>query len=481
MKKISWIILINSVFLSCYCQTWIKWIQTPKDESVIDNLAINDSTRLFSIIQGEVSSNPNYYSIYFNYSKIYYRTDSKLNFQDSIIINSMENYLLTSLHFIVSNDSEYQFWGTALDTITFDEQHCFLWLDKNFSISKFKILGLPDRDDAMTGFALNHDNHIVFFRSFLISGNLKNQYKYVFWEFDNEGNEINYISDTIQSTVFINLFDFIELDRYVITTPNSIIHFDYSYSPVNYYTLDIPNIIVFKTKRSNNHIVFLGDLFLEQSNEVTTDLGAIFIDPYGTIFLENIYGAYDTLDRVPQISFINDSTYYIGGTKNYTAFPEDSWMSVYKSNINGDIIFSKFFGGYGKYVLNQIESTNDGGCMVTGSFWDFNNYPDTLIQNDIVVIKTDANGNISNINNPDFPLKVSDILLYPNPGSNTLNISSYLNNLKFYLYDLYGNVVLFKEFDKKVQIKTSSRNNGSYLYSIFHEKKLIESGIWIKK
>ncbi|MCD4789153.1 MAG: hypothetical protein K8R37_04060, partial [Bacteroidales bacterium] len=239
--------------------SWIKWISSPKDEIPWDIYKLNSNNQyLFSITKGTISTNPGYYDIYFNYNKIIYLTDYEFNFLDSLIVDNIEGYLITPGKVIITNADEILMWGTALDTNTYDEQLYLLWLDYNLNILKDSLYGLPDRDDAMAGFTVTHNNNIVFFRSYPISKQEKyDSVKYVLWEFDIQGNEINYNTDTIHSVIFFGIEDMTGIGKYQVTSVNKIIYFNYNLEYDTALTWQVEKFTGYYTKKINDSEYFI--------------------------------------------------------------------------------------------------------------------------------------------------------------------------------------------------------------------------------
>ena len=78
---------------------------------------------------------------------------------------------------------------------------------------------------------------------------------------------------------------------------------------------------------------------------------------------------------------------FAGYTKTSAGGPEDIWLV--RTNVNGDTVWTKTFGGSERDVPNSIYRTSDGGFIISGSTelpsaGDF----------DALIIKTDADGNL---------------------------------------------------------------------------------------
>lgn len=72
--------------------------------------------------------------------------------------------------------------------------------------------------------------------------------------------------------------------------------------------------------------------------------------------------------------------------------------------------------------------------------------------------------------------------VYPNPGTNHLNIKTKLINSTFELTDFTGKIIIrtsLNSFTK--QINTSNIPSGMYFYRILNNEKIIECGKWVKQ
>ncbi len=81
-----------------------------------------------------------------------------------------------------------------------------------------------------------------------------------------------------------------------------------------------------------------------------------------------------------------DGGFIIAGyTTSFGAGSDDVYLI--KTDVNGDTVWTKTFGGPGNNTGTSVQQTTDGGYIVLGRT---NNFPGTI--NDIYLIKTDVNG-----------------------------------------------------------------------------------------
>ncbi|RLD52898.1 MAG: hypothetical protein DRJ05_17015, partial [Bacteroidetes bacterium] len=211
------------------------------------------------------------------------------------------------------------------------------------------------------------------------------------------------------------------------------------------------------------------------------DLAFMIMDDEMNYYNLQFYGTLDTNEYHTRFDFHTIDTLFIGGYKKVQPGPYDSWVTVYKTNLNGDVLFYKNFGGYGYYYMDALLATPDGGCIAGCRFWDFYENPDSPIY-DIVLLKFDSNGGLvtsTQENTP--PILISDFSIFPNPGSDCLNINSAKKDLQIRLFDLSGKLVLEKGFEKSVSLNTSQLPKGVYSYQILQNNILLENGKWVKE
>ncbi len=476
MKQLLQIIPFLFIFPSFGQSTFIKWISSP-DNDVLTNIQYFEENEVY--FYSYAMGDPVYeeYNFYLNYSKSYFTADANLNNIDSITLDFRDGYALSPLRILTESNGEIILFGSALDTTTYDEQLYIIWLDENLNIIKDSIYGQPDRNDAMGTFCINHNNSFLFFRNFPIV----NEMRSIFWEIDQNGNEINYKADTTNYSIFYAIRDMPEIGKYQCQAYNNITYFDYNF--------EYDTIIYFYEERfqhwrsrdiDETRYFLLGDYntAMPPIMSGTFDLAFMIMDDEGSFYNLQTYGSIDTSEYGPQMDFLTLDTLFVGGTKMISD-TSDNLISIYKTNLSGDIFFYKNFGGYGKYYLGSLLATPDGGCIASCGFWDFYENPDVHTR-DIVFLKFDKNGLISSIPENPHKIKIADFNIYPNPGKDYLNIDSGKDNLLFRLFDFSGKLILEKGFDRSISIKTNELPAGIYSYQISQNTIQLYSGKWIK-
>jgi hypothetical protein len=187
--------------------------------------------------------------------------------------------------------------------------------------------------------------------------------------------------------------------------------------------------------------------------------------------------------RYRNLDFIDTNAVYSSGTVNYNLNWVPEWKSYFVlANLNSTLeIRWKFFYGFDRYYsLQGILATTDGGCLLYGAYCDYISPYSNI--NNLILIKTDSTGLVTGTSAyPQF--KVSNAILFPNPGTDFLNIQSgpQISGAQFTLYDMQGRPVLQENINTtQLRLPTSNLPAGTYPWQIVFKNKVIESGKWVK-
>jgi len=140
-----------------------------------------------------------------------------------------------------------------------------------------------------------------------------------------------------------------------------------------------------------------------------------------------------------------------------------------------NVVWEKYIQLDEQWITSGVIATRDGGCLITSTFKNSN-------QMGIRLIKLDANGNLPT-NNENIDVKVSEQILYPNPGNSQLHIKTAIQKLggEFILHDVAGKVVIQTTIkEQETNINTQNLPSGVYFHTYFYNNKKIESGKWVK-
>lgn len=217
------------------------------------------------------------------------------------------------------------------------------------------------------------------------------------------------------------------------------------------------------------------------------DLGIVKTDFNNNLISYGNYGKPDTFDYPAvhsNLDFISENDIYYGGISNldlsnpyFSHMP--SWFFLNKTDSNLNLKWQKFYGGDACYFPWAILATQDGGCIMAGTRYDYKTQ--TNQERDIYVLKVDEGGLItwSQV----ILLDKQSTTVYPNPGTNLLNIKSNNKELDFELINMNGQVIIKQIVNNSNKtINTESLQSGMYSFRLINKKhKTIETGKWIKK
>jgi hypothetical protein len=103
----------------------------------------------------------------------------------------------------------------------------------------------------------------------------------------------------------------------------------------------------------------------ENNNSSDLDIHVIKTDAYGEIMHTNTFGG-DRVEYPNGMIKTSDNNFFIVG---YTQSEGGGDMDVYlnKVNQNGDLLFTKVYGGFGNEEGNETIATNDGNYLIAGA------------------------------------------------------------------------------------------------------------------
>jgi hypothetical protein len=181
----------------------------------------------------------------------------------------------------------------------------------------------------------------------------------------------------------------------------------------------------------------------------------------------------------------NGDNTFVGGTSNfdysnpfYSSF--DSWYHLVKINPDLSPVWEYWYGGDAYYHLYSIAATNDGGCIMVGNRYD----DETKNPNrDIYILKVNEEGLL--VSTSEKPTEgLHEVLVFPNPGNNYLKvrIAVQVKQCTIELYDMNGKRLLSEQIQGQWgEMNTSSLIPGTYIYRIYNDEGLFESGKWVKQ
>lgn len=196
-----------------------------------------------------------------------------------------------------------------------------------------------------------------------------------------------------------------------------------------------------------------------------------------TLWARTFGGEYDDWAYASIIE-TNEMDYLVaGGTESYGMGGTDAWLI--KSNSDGDLLWSKTYGGNEFDIASYVIPTTDNGFLLAGSTLSYGSNSE-----DAWLIKTDSVGNtiftdINEYNDGNFNDTEGSIEIYPNPASHFVNIR-YLKleyRKTLFIYDMFGRLmhetVVFSDLDES-RVDISAYPDGIYVAVLRNEGKILE-------
>ena len=159
-------------------------------------------------------------------------------------------------------------------------------------------------------------------------------------------------------------------------------------------------------------------------------------------------------------------------------FPQSyDYIYLAKMDSNLNVLTERYLGGDSFYGIMSMITTTDGGVALGGYKYDYtvNDWGD----NDAFLIKTDADLMVGTNEHASIP--VHSALVYPNPGTGTMNIRTTEKGGVLRLYNLSGKQMLQKKISDLITgIDCSTLTGGVYVWKLYKNNREIDYGKWIK-
>jgi len=484
--KLNLIIVLLFFCVNSFSQTtFTKWINNVSyDEGVRRISEISTGKYLCNLYKQNLNFNLPLTA--FDKISILYILNEYGNITDSLFIEKLDQYYILVNNVIRAENNEILFLCNALNENNLDIQLCLLRTDFNLNIQSYDFYGSPDTEELIIDFCINNNNNIVLIG---LDSYEAGEGGHLLWEIDFEGNSLTYMMNDTLSLLIPSILQIPGTGRYHINDAGGVLIYsaDFEYDTI----IMLENADVFQDKPQrhklidNFHYIKTGMHFVLSGTlppEDPWDMAFLILNDEYQIENTFLFGATDTLDYPGMADFIDTNRIFFSGIKNcITLPPEDSWLCLYITNLNGDTLQSRFYGGYGLYSPSTGLATSDGGYIIAARWFDFHNYvPPGPVDTDIIIMKVDENGLLTNIPSQ-IPFEQTDVIVYPNPGKDYINIESSLKDLRFKLFNVAGELVLKRNFNSSIQLNTGYLSPGNYIYRITQNEDLIKSGKWVKQ
>ena len=176
--------------------------------------------------------------------------------------------------------------------------------------------------------------------------------------------------------------------------------------------------------------------------------------------------------------------FYIAANKDFALSTDifakyDNGIRIIKTRKDFSVVWDTTYGYDANYYIQCIKSTSDGGCLLVGTRYDYNQPEERL---DMYILKLDSLGNKTTSAIIGSGLTENQIQLYPNPGQNQININFEQPTVGlFKLFNLNGAEVYRQTFNgTSASFNLPNLNAGMYLYEVTGGNGIMERGKWVR-
>jgi len=469
-----------------YAQSF-EYIYSTSDDEVISD-AVEDATGNFYLVGTKGISATGYYS------GLIIKLNSSGDTVNTLIFPPSGDYI-NLISITKLSDSLFIAFGTKQISSTNDAQILYIKFDNNLNILQEKTFGHPFYTDQVhkakinlqnefmiVGYAIGFpDLQIFFYRATLDGDSLESFY--LGDSFHNEfGWDVLQLPDTSGYLIFS--IGWASMSPFV---HNEILEINNSGVLDTVVIIEDSHIIVSARWISDSTFVTASSGYNPNGPDFSFDLFPHKYDLNFNLLADTLMGPTDTteIEAPNAIDFIDTNKIFIGGTINYQSNywgvdPAYFYLIKFDSNIIPQ--WEKVISHNDDYLnLYKVLATNDGGILLAGTR--YNDLTSGLYERDIYVIKIDSLGNFVTGINEQPGLQVHEVIVYPNPVQDAINIKSTINfsASQFILYDVAGRQVIKKDFNKSASFPVKQINAGIYFYQIKSKEGKIEYGKLIKE
>lgn len=342
----------------------------------------------------------------------------------------------------------------------------------NFLLDSDSILYIQGRADS----SLYGTNNLLLTMKFDMDGNQLDLKFYEGWKdygsysdmtFNQDSTAIYLIGPYVRPISFLN--EFIEMDLNMdIISYESVIDEDHLIStPITVKMLSNGNII--QGSRSSIEPGADQDLYVRVMDGAFNTIRDTVIMYPEDVYLPTYNGLGFNDPNKIWVATFEAAFSFLPGTEVFR-------FHIFDSTLN--LLGLKECGGDTRYWFFNLLMCSDGGCLLTGSVPDY----DGSYNSDGYIIKVLPEDIITHAE--DTPNRNDrDVLVFPNPFSDKIQIQTVRQGLTFILFDLTGNVIRTIDINNvpNFKIETGNLQSGFYIYSIKYDNLIIQNGKLIKE
>jgi len=429
----------------------------------------------------------------------------KLNrYGELISIADFNNYYTERILRIVDNgNNTYSVFGYICESKDSLVKIIYYKLNDNFQIINKKVFNTSTYFNNVISFShiysniyINNNGNIIFF---LNLGDFQNKLTY-FLEINKTGELIKYkniqhgemfsISLTTNKKggyYFFNTDGIFELNNnfekiHYITYSHNIDPFPDYIEGVNHGLSNISNpiwendsVLTFGYGHNGSATYLIGIL-------KTLRLESAIADTIYTIDTQELPGFCNFFDTSGNYYYLGSSTKFEWNPYEYLVPNKIRIRKVNKSDLS--IKWDKVYDvdSTSNYAYNLI-ATKDGGCILVGKSDDLR---DPAVRRDLYILKVDSLGNYKHPNSIITQKPDKTITVYPNPGSDYIDIKIPVkmnDNATFELYSISGRKILTSilKTENTTILLPDNLQQGIYFYRITSKNKVLSKGKWVKE
>lgn len=212
----------------------------------------------------------------------------------------------------------------------------------------------------------------------------------------------------------------------------------------------------------------------DSSGTNDSDVRIMKFDPLGNVIWSKLYSGSEK-DITKMIQSTSDGGYIVTAlSRSFGWIEPDYW--VLKLDPLGDTLWTRHFGGDDHEHCYAVRQTTDGGYIVVGHTRSNNIW---RIQ-EIMLIKLNSNGELGPLSTtPEYALNDDVLMVYPNPSAGIINISlsgMYAQGSVCKIMNTMGQLVFKEEIDSVTYRKSIHLKNytpGMYYITIQSEDHLV--------
>lgn len=431
-------------------------------------------------------------NIYFSVENFQYALIIKLNsigeFEDSIVITN--NQGTCNLAELVRIDTNY-FAALGNWTIDTTSELWYVKFDRNLNI--IKNVKINSNNDFIFEFhhIVNHHNNIVFAAHYTIQ---QSEPDVCVYEITKDGALIrkNFFSTSSSYNHAYAILEDIYDTTYKVflKSPLSgrlpgfieILDTNFNILETKYISTNSIETPISARWLNNSEYLMAGKKYLSSTGD--WDIGLCITSQTDSILYSIYLGSPDTVEwpgLYKSLDFLSSENIFFAGSSNTYWYPfqnDPSWimLNILDSNLN--LKNQCYYGGDAFYLVNAILATQDSGCVLSCSRYDW------LTQNnefDIYILKVNKDGLL--VSTPEFPVEEGDPCnIYPNPGFYAITIPCSEEGSLFQLFDSKGEVIRSVHLiQEQSTLSVTDLPCGLYSYRITNRHhQLICQGRWIK-